>query len=56
MKQHSKIQQLRNSLDEAIVCAEQAGLAFVVLILDIARLEVDQSTDHNETSMPTTKS
>jgi hypothetical protein len=47
MDRHTKIKRLRNTLDEAITCAEQAGLAFVVLILDMARLEVDQSTASN---------
>jgi hypothetical protein len=55
MERDKKIKQLRDALDEATACAEQAGLAFVVLILDIARLEVDQSTDHNGSSMPTTE-
>lgn len=47
MERHTKIEHLRSTLDEAITCAEQAGLAFVVLILDMARLEVDQSAERS---------
>lgn len=53
MERHSKIKQLRDAIEEAIACADEAGLALVVLILDIARLEVDQSTNYNGDSMPT---
>jgi hypothetical protein len=56
MERHTKIEHLRSTLDEAITCAEQAGLAFVVLILDMARLEVDQSIESNGGSMPTANS
>jgi hypothetical protein len=55
MERHTKIMQLRNAIEEAIACADEAGLALVVLILDIARLEVDQSADYNGDSMPTTE-
>jgi hypothetical protein len=55
MERHTKIMQLRNAIEEAIACADEAGLALVVLILEIARLEVDQSTDHTGDSMPTTE-
>ena len=55
MERQTKIRQLRDAIDEAVAYADEAGLAFVVLILDIARLEVDQSTDYNGESMPTTR-
>jgi hypothetical protein len=48
------IEHLRDSIDEAIGCAEQAGLAFVVLLLDMARLEVDQTTDDRSNIVPIT--
>jgi hypothetical protein len=48
MKPYAAIEHLRGAIDEAIGCAEQAGLPFGVLLLDMARQEVDQSTeDHS---------
>lgn len=55
MKQQAKIEQLCRRLDEAILCAEEAGLNFVVLILDMARLEVEQTAKINETTMPSSE-
>ncbi len=55
MKKQAKIEQLCRRLDEAIVCAEQAGLSFVVLILDMARLEVDQTAKSNVITMSTSR-
>jgi hypothetical protein len=34
MERHAAIEHLRRAIDEATGCAEQAGLNFVVLILD----------------------
>ena len=48
------IEHLRDAIDEAIGCAEQAGLPFVVLLLDMARLEVDQSTEDHSNIVPIT--
>lgn len=56
MNRPAKIEQLYKALDEANACAEQAGLRFVVLLLDMARLEVDQSTKNNVLNMPSPKS
>jgi len=53
MKRQANIEQLGRSLDEAVACAEQAGLTFVVLLLDMARLEVDRLNDGNVGIMPT---
>ncbi len=57
MDRYAKIEQLRAALDDATEYAEEAGLTFVVLILDIIRVELDQSTERgNGDSMPTAKS
>ncbi|MGY8662378.1 hypothetical protein Q3C01_08410 [Bradyrhizobium sp. UFLA05-109] len=55
MRQQTNIEQLCRRLDEAIICAEEAGLSFVVMILDMARLEVDQSARSNVITMPTSR-
>jgi hypothetical protein len=52
MNRPEKIEQLYRALDEANACAEEAGLRFVVLLLEMARLEVDESTKNNVLSMP----
>jgi hypothetical protein len=56
MQRQAKIEQLCRTLDEAIACAEQAGLTFVALILDMARLEVDQTAKSNVITMPSPRS
>jgi hypothetical protein len=43
MARQEKIELLANTIDEAIARAEQLGLTFVVFILDMARVEVDQT-------------
>jgi hypothetical protein len=46
MARQEKIEHLANTIEEAIARAEQLGLTFVVFILDMARVEVDQ-IEHN---------
>ena len=55
MTRQAKIEQLCSSLDEASGWAEQAGLAFVVMLLDMARLEVDQNVKSNVVTMPSSR-
>ena len=55
MKPYVAIEHLRGAIDEAIGCAEQAGLPFVVLLLDMAPLEVDQSTGDHSNIVPITR-
>ncbi len=55
MTRRSKIEQLCSTIDAAVACAEQAGLPFVVLLLDMARLEVDQTTKNNVINLPTSR-
>jgi hypothetical protein len=43
MAKQEKMELLANTIDEAIARAEQLGLTFVVFILDMARVEVDQT-------------
>jgi hypothetical protein len=56
MKRQAAIEQLSRALDEAIACAEQADMALVVLILDMARLEVDRMAESNVVTMPSSGS
>lgn len=49
------IEHLRDAIDQAIGCAKQAGLPFVVLLLDMARLEVDQSPEDHSNIVPITR-
>ena len=56
MERHPGIEHLRTAIDEAIGCAGQAGLPFVVLLLDMARLEVDEATESHSNIVPITKS
>ena len=46
MARQEKIELLAKTIDEAIARAEQLGLTFVVFILDMARVEVDQTENH----------
>lgn len=50
MERHAAIDHLRRTIDEAIGCAGQAGLPFVVLLLDMARLEVEDVTENQDHS------
>ncbi len=55
MARQEKIEHLVETIDDAIGRAEHLGLAFVVLILDMARLEVDQAEHHSQEMMPTVR-
>jgi len=56
MERHAAIEHLRSAIDEAIGCAGKANLPFVVLLLDMARLEVDEATENHSNIVPITKS
>jgi hypothetical protein len=55
MERHATVEHLRRAIDEAIGCAGQAGLPFVVLLLDMARLEVDETIQDRSNIVPITK-
>jgi len=52
MTRRANIERLSKALDEAIACAEEADLTFVLVILEMARLEVDQTDNDNGVTMP----
>jgi hypothetical protein len=53
MAKQEKMELLANTIDEAIARAEQLGLTFVVFILDMARVEVDQTERNSQEYMAT---
>lgn len=55
MEKQVAINHLRRAIDEALGCAGQAGLPFVVLLLDMARLEVDDATEDHSNIVPISK-
>ena len=56
MERQRQLDHLCKTLDEAIACAEEAGLEFVAHILDVARLEVVRTSESNVITMPTARS
>lgn len=56
MERHAAIEHLRSAINEAIGHAGQVGLPFVVLLLDMARLEVDEATENHSNIVPISKS
>jgi hypothetical protein len=55
MTRQAKIKQLCSTLDAAAVWADEVDLDLVVLLLDMARLEVDQIVKNNVVTMPSSR-